>query len=399
MKQFENDGAQAEVLAASETPMPTPRQYSVLVVDDDSWSRKTTCDLLSTEGYAIHQAEDGIIGLELFEKVKPDLVLLDVMMPGLDGFEVCRRMKALSGRAHTPVMLLTALDSKREVVQGLKVGADDFLSKPVHGAELRARVANQLKLRAYDQLVRTQRDAARKEVEGLRAQLLHADRLATIGTFAAGVGHELNNISTVLTGVHYALKNDPDFQASIPEELTRSLGRVTEHVTRHASSILRFARPAGVQTEEVDLMHRLGDVTEMLNLTGKTRYVRCTLTGPEQVVLVEAVPIHIEQVFLNLIGNAADALKDDGAGLIEVSVILEEGGPPQVTVSDNGPGMSPDVLARIFEPFFTTKPPGKGTGLGLPVVRQLVEGWGGSIVFESEPGQGTQVRVTFPEVA
>lgn len=380
-------------------PAPAPASsaeaYTLLIVDDDKWSRKSTADLLSPAGYIIHQAEDGHEALAKFDALQPDLVLLDVMMPGLDGFEVCAEIKRRSPHAHIPVMLLTALDNKREVVQGLKAGADDFLTKPVHGAELRARVANQIKLRAYDQLLRCQRDLARQEVEGLKAQLLHADRLATIGTFAAGVGHELSNIGTVLSGLNYALSNDPELCDAVPEDLRYSLGRVTEHVARHARSILRFVRPDDPQPARVILRRSLSDVCDMLNLTGKTRFVDCRLTGPEAVE-VEAVPIHIEQVFLNLIGNAADALEGTKSGVIEVAV--EVGAAVIVTVTDNGPGMSRAVLDQIFQPFFTTKAPGKGTGLGLTVVRQLVEAWGGDISFDSTPGQGTRVTVSFPKV-
>src|SRR4051794_14373648 len=173
--------------------------WRVLIVDDDEASRKTAAALLSPGGYEVVFASNGQEALAATHEAGVDLVLLDVMMPGLDGLEVCRRIREHSREDYIPIILLTALDGRREVVLGLEAGADDFLSKPVHGAELRARVANLLKVRSYHQLVTTQRDSALATVGELRQQILQADRLATLGTFAAGVSHELNNIAQVLT--------------------------------------------------------------------------------------------------------------------------------------------------------------------------------------------------------
>ena len=163
------------------------QSWRVLIVDDDEPSRRTTAAQLSPSGYEVLFAANGTEALDIVQASSPDLLLLDVMMPGMNGIEVCRRLREPSREDYIPVILLTALDGRREVVMGLEAGADDFLSKPVHGAELRARVANLLKVRSYHQLVTTQRNSARATVDELRQQILHADRLATLGTFAAGV--------------------------------------------------------------------------------------------------------------------------------------------------------------------------------------------------------------------
>ncbi|MFL5354268.1 sensor histidine kinase [Archangium sp.] len=366
----------------------------MLIVDDDEASRKTAAALLSPGGYEVVFASNGQEALAATHESGVDLVLLDVMMPGLDGLEVCRRIREHSREDYIPIILLTALDGRREVVLGLEAGADDFLSKPVHGAELRARVANLLKVRSYHQLVTTQRDSALATVGELRQQILQADRLATLGTFAAGVSHELNNIAQVLTVAVAELPVEP----ADPEGMdTRDmLAMATQHVTELARTILRMARPQEDTTLQADVGRTLGEVRDMLRLTGRARHVRLSLELPAAPCLIHANPVHAQQVFLNLLANAADALSGTARPEIKAGVRHAPGGRVDAWVEDNGPGMSEEVLARVFEPFFTTKPAGQGTGLGLPVVKQLVESWGGRLQLHSRQGQGTRVVVEVP---
>ncbi len=371
--------------------------WRVLIVDDDALSRKTAADLLSPAGYETIFASNGDEALAVVGEAHPDLVLLDVMMPGMDGLEVCRRLRERSREDYLPIILLTALDGRREVVLGLQAGADDFLTKPVYGAELRARVANLLKVRAYHQLLTTQRDSALTTVDELRQQILQADRLATLGTFAAGVSHELNNISQVLG---CAVAELPEWPAGTEEPdgvgPREMLTHATQHVTELARTILRMARPQEGASLLADLGGTLGEVRDMLRLTGRARHVRLSLELPETPCVIHASPVNAQQVFLNLLANAADALSGMARPEIQAGVRHAAGGRIEAWVQDNGPGMSEEVLARVFEPFFTTKPVGEGTGLGLPVVKQLVESWGGHLQLHSRPGHGTRAVVDVP---
>ncbi len=376
------------------------RPARVLIVDDDDFSRKTAEVLLSPLGYEVLPASNGEEGLRLAIESSPDLVLLDVMMPGLDGFEVCRRLRQHPFEHHLPIVLLTALDGRRDVVIGLEAGADDFLHKPVYGAELRARVANLLKVRAYHRLLANQRDSALATVDELRQQILRADRLATLGTFAAGVSHELNNIAQVLACAVSELPTMPPDAVDPNDADTRTvLHHAANHVTELARTILRIARPPEEGPPETDLRRTLGEVREMLRLTGRTRHVNLSLALPETACVIRSSPVHAQQVFLNLISNAADALGDTNQPEIRLGVRHAPGGNIEAWVQDNGPGMSQEVLARVFEPFFTTKPAGQGTGLGLPVVKQLVESWGGKLHIHSQPAQGTRVVVVAPSAS
>jgi signal transduction histidine kinase len=372
---------------------PTTSSRRVLITDDDNASRNTVAALLSPLGYLVRFAANGEEALAAVAQETPDLVLLDVMMPGMSGFEVCRRVRERLGGDYVPVIMITALDGRSDIVRGLEAGADDFLHKPVHGAELRARVSNLLKVRDYHRIVSSERDRALATVDELRQQVLRADRLATLGTFAAGVSHELNNIAQVLRGALEAPTTTPEELLNVRDILMHVGG----HVTELARTILNISRPKESGVLELDLSRTLDEVRNMLRLTGRTRHALVDLVVPEKVCLIRANKVHAQQVFLNLLSNAADAVADRREPRIEIGVRPMPEGRIEAWVQDNGPGMPQEVLSRIWEPFFTTKPVGSGTGLGLPVVRQLVESWGGSIRVQSQPGSGTRMVLDIPE--
>jgi signal transduction histidine kinase len=376
---------------------PSPGVRHVLIADDDVGSRKIAAALLSPLGHHLRLVTTGAEALAAADEQPPDLVLLDVMMPGMDGFEVCQRLRERLRGDHVPIVLVTALDGQQDILRGLEVGADDFLRKPVHGAELRARVSNLLKVRAYHQLVATQRDSALATVDLLRQQVLQADRLATLGTLAAGVSHELKNIAQVLHGLldAGAMAGASESQAEDAGD-RQVLSHVANHITELAHTILRMSHPSLAPLAEADLCKTLEEVRHMLRLTGRTRHAQVSLVLPTRSCTIRANPVHAQQVFLNLLSNAADAVEGVSEPSIEAGVRTGPDGRIEAWVKDNGPGMSKAVLARIFEPFFTTKPAGAGTGLGLPVVKQLVESWGGQLQVHTQPGQGTRMELHVP---
>ena len=168
------------------------------------------------------------------------------------------------------------------------------------------------------------------------------------------------------------------------------------HITELARTILNISRPKESGVLEIDLTRTLDEVRSMLKLTGRTRHAIVDLSVPTEACLIRANKVHAQQVFLNLLSNAADAVADRPEPRIEIGVRSTPGNRIQAWVQDNGAGMPQEVLTRIFEPFFTTKPTGSGTGLGLPVVKQLVESWGGTIQVQSQPGSGTRMVLDIP---
>jgi len=325
-------------------------------------------------------------------------VLLDVMMPGLDGVETCRRIRASAGPERLlPVIFVTALGDRDSRVRGKSVGADDYLTKPIDTSELLARVRNLLDAKAYHDLRERQRQLLEQELERRQAALIRAERLATLGTLAGGVGHELNNICAVYLGtMHFVQENATQGKPPEPEDLVQLL-RVGEHLRVHAEHLLSLGRPGPDHAESLDLRDVVTGTVAMLRTTGRAKYVDIVSELPAEPVQVTINRTRIEQVVINLVGNAVDAVlgRDDP----RVRIIIappDESGFVQCRVEDNGVGIAADQLEIIFEPYFTTKPPGRGTGLGLVVVKQIVESYGGRLHVSSTPGEGSVFAFDLP---
>lgn len=237
------------------------------------------------------------------------------------------------------------------------------------------------------------------ELEKTRAQLLQADRLATLGTMAASIGHELNNVVAILAHTatfirtHASLGKPPE-----PQDLA-TLDRGVAHLAQHARNLLHLGTPTQDRPEIFDVMEVVADVITMLNVSGRTKHVNILTHAPPVPVRVTMSRTKLEQIFVNLITNAADALANQPAEgrIIHIEVHADqERQRARCVIEDAGSGMPPDVLARVFETYFTTKTPGKGTGLGLWVVKTLLEAVDGTIEIESEVGKGTAVRFDLP---
>ena len=238
-----------------------------------------------------------------------------------------------------------------------------------------------------------------EELERTRARLLQADRLATLGTIAAGVGHELNNVAAILTHTATFIRMRAGAgKPPEPDDLV-ALERGVAHLTEHARNLLHLGTPSQDRQEVLDVATVIGDVLSMLHVSGRTKRVSIMTNAPKSPVRVAMSRTKLEQIFVNLVTNAADAVIEQPpeGRLIRIEVSEDrEIGRAFCLVEDAGAGMPPEILARVFETYFTTKPSGKGTGLGLSVVKSLIEAVGGYIEIESELGKGTAVRFDLP---
>jgi len=241
-------------------------------------------------------------------------------------------------------------------------------------------------------------------LRALQNQVLHAEKLATVGKIAAGVAHEINNpLTSVQMCVEAVLRKAtlatqgrvPNLYEPIDVERLNKIREGSERIRKFSRDLTTYARPSGRDIEEV----HLNEVVEhALSFCEHVLFeAKATLTrelAPE-LQRVRVVRDHIMQVVTNLVSNAAQALREQG-GNIEVRTFSEDAGHVCLAVSDDGEGIREEDRERVFEPFFTTKPAGRGTGLGLPVVRNIVLAHGGGIHFESRPGGGTTFLVSIP---
>ena len=237
------------------------------------------------------------------------------------------------------------------------------------------------------------------KLDETRGSLLLAERRATLGTLAGGVGHELRNIAQIQVAavdeLAAAIRAKEDVVALV-KQILPDLERVGEHITAHGQRLMQLARPGPDHVQPLDLNQVVRDVIAMLRGAGKLyRVVLITLLSPDP-ILVTVNRMRIEQILVNLIVNAVDAI-GDLSGKITVDVHPSPEGKRVICiVRDTGSGIPPDQLEKVFQPFFTTKSDDKGTGLGLPVAREIVGTYGGTLTAMSEVGVGTTFTFDLP---
>jgi two-component system cell cycle sensor histidine kinase/response regulator CckA len=517
--------------AASEVP---ERPARILVVDDEPNDRRLLEVLLAAEGFVIFTAASGREALALIAKEPPDLILLDVMMPEMDGYQVAEAIKSdgASGRIPIPIIIVTVLDDRDAMMRALAAGAEDFLIKPVHRAELYMRVRNLLRLKAYgdDQgrysqrlerevdsrtaellasekryraLFENAKDAiavltpdgvvremnqrwadivgvprekltgrhlsdfaplgeeaknnesydrmmasdaavsapvriatadgsnllmefsrANIEVAGeelviaigrdvteksqLEEQLRQSQKLEVVGQLAGGVAHDFNNILTAILGFCELLLMElgPDHSARTDVLEIKTAGQRAAGLTQQ---LLAFGRKQILQANVLDLNGVIKDMEPMLRRL-IAAHIDLVLSLPVDVRAIKIDPTQLEQIVINLLVNASDAMPRGGKLTIETSnVRLDEtykghhlpvtpGDYVLLAVSDTGVGMDEATSRRVFEPFFTTKELGKGTGLGLATIYGIVKQSGGDIWVYSEPGHGSAFKIYLPAV-
>lgn len=390
--------ARGIVIAA--TPVER-RKATLLVVDDEEPNRSLLEALLAPQGYNIVTASDGQMAVKRLEQGGIDLVLLDLMMPVMDGIEVCRYVRGELGDELLPIIFTTSRRDRESRVRAKEAGADDFLLKPVDSFELMVRVENLLRVRTYYQLVAEQSVALERELEIATSKLMHMERLSTVGSLASGVGHELSNLATIQRGAVDLIQDALSKQQPVDPRYFAGLERVTDHLTHHATRLLHLGGSGRGHQEVLDLGQVVREAVELVAGTGRTKHARISADIPEASVRVRSVRMHVEQVLFNLVLNASDALERiaDRPRTIRVQVEpCDPLGRARMHVIDSGSGIAPEDLDRVFDPYFTTKPPERGTGLGLTLVKHIVEAGGGRIVVLSKIDEGTTVSVDFPAV-
>jgi PAS domain S-box-containing protein len=505
----------------------------ILIVDDERLNRQLLEVMLAPEGFLVGTAASGEEGLAMVALQPPDLILIDVMMPGMDGYQVTGKIKGNPATKNIPVIMVTNLDDRNARMLGLNAGAEDFLAKPVDRAELCVRVRNLLRLKAYgdyhdkysqmlegevglrtadlvesERLYRSTFDAApvgivhvdadgrwlrvnqrlcdllgysreelqsvaiqeliqseevageaesfrqmaagtrdrhvvdekryrrrdgsfvwarvnmsvHRDAEGqsqhfisviediterrmLEGQVRQANKMDAIGQLASGVAHDFNNLLTVILGFGEIMSADAAMAAQHKKDLAEIM-KAARRASGLTKQLLAFSRQQVLNTAPLDVNGLIKDMTGMLGrLIGENIEVRLVLAPHLSLALADRS--QMEQVVMNLVVNARDAMPGGGNVTIETrdvqlenSALHEEtimgGHYVMLAVSDTGVGMTNETQRRLFEPFFTTKETGKGTGLGLSTTYGIVKQSKGYIWVYSEPGRGTSFKVYMP---
>lgn len=370
----------------------------VLVVDDEPDMRTFLVQMLEPE-YAVLSAGDGQRALELASTHQPDVMVLDLMLPGMDGLAVCQQLRQRAALADLGVIVLTARGDERSKIQVLQAGADDLMTKPFSSVEVKTRLANLLRRRQLQRDLRTRNHELESTLAALRStrsQLVHSEKMNALGMLAAGLLHEINNpLNYTLTALQLA-QQDADRLAEPVRETLDDIGEGMGRIRDIVSDLRAFAHPDDLDTrtafrvrEAVDGALRLVD-----HQRGKTRI---DADVPED-LSAHGSKSHITQVLVNLVANALRAVEqaDDGRtprvsihAHAEHEVVL-------IRVVDNGVGVPAEQKQRVFDPFYTTREVGDGMGLGLSICHTIVAEHDGSIQLQSTEGSGTIVTVRLP---
>jgi signal transduction histidine kinase len=401
----------------------------LLMVDDQPINIQTLYQIFSAD-HTVFMATSGAQALKFCANQQPDLILLDVMMPGMDGHEVCRRLKADPLTVDIPIIFVTAQTNPDEETLGLQIGAVDFISKPVNAAVVRARVHAHLMLRNTLAQVKELNEGLEKRVVARTAELESAlqrlqesqenlassEAKATLSTLIASVSHELgtpigNSVmaSSALSDHSCAFQTLVDAGTLKRSDLTNFLSTVRDgsdliqQNLRRASDLLKnfqqvTADQASEQRRTFDLGHVVAEIIYTLTPTLKRHPHRIEMQIAPGIEM-DSLPGPLGQVVINLINNAyLHAFEGCTDGVLTIKADPQD---DQVLLrfSDNGVGIPPNHMDRLFESFFSTKIGKGGTGLGMAIVQNLVtKTLGGAISVRSTLGQGTCFEIRLPRV-
>ncbi|TNE47216.1 MAG: response regulator [Deltaproteobacteria bacterium] len=355
------------------------KEARLLIVEDNLELLRFLNTLLG-ETYDIYTATDGQTALEQAKLRKPDLILSDVMIPIMDGFELCEKVKTDPETMHIPVIMLTARGKVEDRITGLEQGADAYISKPFSPKELRTIVRETLKSRAKT------------------AKVVLRKRLDAVQLMSARMAHEIYNPLNMVQNSIVGMKRKLDKRND--EETLELLGpffniaeRAIPRIHQTVELMKQYSREG--YAKNVSPNYPKDTIKQLLKVVSVPQDVECNFeVNIESNKAVWCDPAEFNQALINVLENAVDAI--EAKGTVRVHVFEEE---EQVifSIQDDGCGISPDDLDRIFSPFFTTKGPNKGMGLGMTITLQTIEAQGGEMAIKSEVGVGTQVLIRMPQ--
>jgi signal transduction histidine kinase len=379
------------------------RRPRILIVDDEPDILRFLKSELDRH-YEIIEAVDGVQALEKGAQFLPDLILLDMMMPGKDGIQACREFKEKAITRAIPVILLTARADDETKISALNAGANDFLTKPFSTTELHVRVKNLIEFHQFQMELSRQKSAlesALDQVKETEGQLVQNEKMASLGRMSAGIIHEINNpLNYAATALHVLKAKKESLPAGEREkfiEIVTDIEEGVDRVQRIVSDLRSFTHPSRDGVDSILLADVVKMACRFLSHQLKER-VRMEVDLPEgQRVLADRNKLI--QIFINLLQNSLDAFKGKDFGDEKPAISIrskEAGGKVLVSVRDNGTGIDPVHLDKIFDPFFTTKDVGEGMGLGLSISYRILREQGGNLSARSEKGKYTEFTLEIP---
>jgi signal transduction histidine kinase len=388
-----------ELQAVAQGAHAEPVRGDILVVEDTPASLQLLSRLLTDAGYRVREAPNGELALWSAQAQAPELVLLDVRMPGIDGYEVCSRLKRMPGLDEVPVIFLSAHSDTDDKLRGFQVGGVDFISKPFQFEEVNARVQSHLKIRRLQQQLAAHNDRLQKESRQRLAEIAHLNRNASATVYCAALMHELNQpLAAIMSNAEAAelfLKMNPP-QLGDVEEILADIRRDDRRASDLIQRMRELLKKSDPVVQKLDLNDAVRQVCTLLSGEARMRRIVLRMQLAPHALPVAADPVQLQQVLINLVLNAFDAMAQVADGVLAVCLATRRRGDrtAEVLVSDQGCGF-PEGHERVFESFFTTKP--HGMGLGLSIAAAIVQAHGGSIWAGNHAGGGAAVGFALPD--
>ncbi|MDF5736393.1 MULTISPECIES: sensor histidine kinase [unclassified Nostoc] len=414
-----------------------PARGIVLVVDDNPANLEVLSSFLDQSSFEVWATRSGEKAIQKLDNDHlPDLILLDVMMPVMDGFETCKHLKSDPRTQDIPIIFMTALSDTADKIKGLQLGAVDYITKPFHYEEVLVRIEQQLKLKNLTKTL----IAKNTELQEAQTQLIQAEKVAALGRLTAGIAHEVNNPINFIAGnlnfveqyvqevldllklyqkylpdppieIQNAIKTkDIGFLLHDLSKIIQSMQIGTDRVIEIVSSLNNFSRHREAGKKLANLHEGLESTLLILGHRLKANAHRPTIQQIKEygeLPPIECYPSEINQVFMNLICNALDAIEEiqknqnfeensQYTGVIRIQTeSIKEG--VILRIADNGSGINEADQTKIFDAFYTTKTIGKGTGLGLSIAYQIiVNNHRGKLSCHSTQGKGTEFVIELP---
>lgn len=390
---------------------------NILVVDDTIANLRLLVNLLVERGYKVRPASNGSMALAAARTEPPDLILLDIVMPQMNGYEVCEHLKADQLTCEIPIIFISAINEVLDKVKALSIGGVDYITKPFQVEEVIARVETHLSIRNLQINLQEKNEELLTTLQQLKItqeQLVESEKMAALGNLVAGVAHEINTpIGIGVTAASVLNEDATEFfntyksgktkRAELEKFLDTALESsqmILANLKRAAELIQSFKQVAVDQSGETERIFKLKNYLDeiMLSLSGEVRKTKhcIKITGDENLTLA-SYPGALSQIVTNLLMNSIiHAYNEEDAGHIQID-FKAEGEEVILQYADDGKGIHPENLSKIFDPFFTTNRSQGGTGLGLHIVYNLVtQRLKGTIHCESQLGMGTQFIIQFP---
>jgi signal transduction histidine kinase len=364
----------------------TIKMKKILFIDDEQLVLEGLKRLLREfrKEWEFFFAISGEEALTIVKKQEIDLIISDVRMPNMSGLELLERLKSNKKTDNIPVVILTGDQERTLKRQALDLGAVDLLNKPISKEDLISRIKNVLRLKEY-------RDIILRRNEALKEQLVVSQKMELVGIMAAGAIHDIKNLLSIIIGYSNLFIEDAVLSQQEAQNMNR-IRRAGEKASDLVNQILRFTRLEG-EIYSVNMGQLIDDVLAILEVS-IPEHIEVNWNRPAKDILIEGSSIKYQQVLMNILINAIQALGKKG--ILKISLQRAVNDHIQVDVQDNGPGINQQSMERMFDPLFTTKEHGKGTGLGLFVVKHIIDEYKGKIEVQSEEGSGTLIKIFLP---